>query len=78
MYTGEVTHFQAGSPINKCSDRAKYTQIETTVSADPYCGFSLVENKQTSKQQSSSNSGFLAISSDVPTIDVKKKQKKRK
>lgn len=37
---GEVTHFQAGSPMNKCSDMTKKSQIEMTVSADLYHVFS--------------------------------------
>lgn len=40
---GEVTHFQAGSPMNKCSDmtkKKKKSQIEMTVSADLYHVFS--------------------------------------
>ncbi len=39
---GEVTHFQAGSPMNKCSDRTKKSQTEMTVSADLYHLFSFL------------------------------------
>lgn len=80
MYTelGEVTHFQAGSPIISALTGPN-NWIETTASAHPYHVFFSSFGKQTNKKQSSFKNGVLAISSDTSTtIDVKKTNKKKK